>query len=99
MKCKIGKQLKPERQKLFLHFTRFLKDKGVFHRFFEIMDTKPYGMYRNVFKSNIVYFFNECMPDEWTTNCFTWSTLNEGHDFWSKIHNEWSRKVYYSDFE
>lgn len=78
----------------FKYFIRFLKDKGLFHEFFEIMKSGPKGEYRDVYLGNLIYFFNVCEPEYWTTCCFTWEIYNKKGINWGNIHSEWQHTYY-----
>ena len=84
---KINKSVKPK-YKLFL---RFLKENGVFKRYFEILRKKPQGCFKDFYYGDITYFFNHADPLDWTTECFTWTEQEEGGDFWENIHYEWDK--------
>ena len=77
----------------FIYFIRFLKDIGLFHEFFEIMKSCPDGEYRNVYRGNLIYFFNTCDPFYWTTCCFVWERYNKKGVDWRIVHTKWG--IYY----
>jgi hypothetical protein len=75
-------------------FNRFLKDKGVFSRYYKILKSNPDGYFKSFYRSDIKYFLNNCEPSNWLTSCFVWSRQIEGHDFWGELHKEWTRTWY-----
>lgn len=80
--------------KIFKAFVRFLKEKGLYVQFFKIMKSGPPGDYQNIYRGNLLYFFNNCRPELWTNSCFTWAQYNKyGVVDWGSIHSLWCAEL------
>ena len=85
------------RKKLF----RFLKEKGVFQLYIDnINEQHPVGdsiFWEEMWKNEVLSEENKCV--EGIDYAFGWDDTKQGHDFWSKIDDEWKDKChyYYSD--
>ena len=94
MKGALANKLNPLVRPKYKVFLRFLKDNGVFSRYFAIMRSNPEGYFITLYDGNLILFFNNVACYDWTTECFTWVKQKEGRDFWENIHRKWSSYSY-----
>ena len=92
MKDRFVSTIKDERQDIFRRFTRFLKDNGAYSRFFAILKSNPQGFYRDRYRSDMTFFFNNSSPREWLNDSIVWALQVEGTDFWRILHIKWSNE-------
>ena len=84
-----------DRKKSFKRFNRFLKDNGVFNRYYKILKDKPEGSFSDVYHGEIVHFLNTCPVHLWLRYCFIWHEQKEGSLFWEKLHSMWHYQCLY----
>ena len=92
MKGALVNNINEERRNAFKYFIRFLKDNGIYRRFFVILKNNPEGLYRTKYRSNMSFFFINSFPDNWLTDSIIWAKQKEGSEFWSINHNKWVRE-------
>lgn len=92
MKGRFVSSIKDERQDVFRRFTRFLKDNGAYSRFFAILKSNPQGFYRDIYRSDMAFFFNNASPMEWLNDSIVWSLQVEGAHFWRTLHSKWTNE-------
>ena len=75
-------------------FFRFLKEKGVFQLYIDnINEQHPgwdYIFWEKMWKNEVLSEENKCI--EGIDYAFCWADTKQGHDFWSKIDDEWKDK-------
>ena len=75
-------------------FFRFLKEKGVFQLYIDnINEQHPgwdYIFWEKMWKNEVLSEENKCI--EGIDYAFCWAYTIQGHDFWSKIDDEWKDK-------
>ena len=89
MKGALVNGINEERRNAFKYFIRFLKDNGIYRRFFNILKGNPEGFYTDMYKSNMVIFFNNALPDNWLNDSIVWALQEEGSKFWKNMHEKW----------
>ena len=89
MKGALVNNISEERRDTFKHFIRFLKENGIYRRFFNILKGNPDGFYISKYKSNMVVFFNNSFPDAWLNDSIIWADQEEGSGFWGRMHRTW----------
>ena len=94
MKGVLANKLNPSVRPQYKTFLRFLKDNGVFSRYFAIMSTKPAGNFISFYRGDVTFFLNTVICYNWTTECFIWDRQKEGRNFWENIHNKWNKYSY-----
>ena len=75
-------------------FLRFLKEEGVYGEWvYNIYEQHPIWdntFWEGIWKYDILSEQNKC--EEGINYAFCWSDTIQGHDFWSKIDEEWKDK-------
>lgn len=92
MKGALVNNINEEQRNAFKYFIRFLKDNGIYRRFFNILRGNPEGFYTEKYKSNMVIFFNNALPDNWLNDSIVWDRQKEGREFWCIKNNKWIRE-------
>lgn len=73
-------------------FTRFLKEYGLYYRYFKnIDDNGRIHLNEIINKKPIAHFDLLYLVDY----AFQWSTTSEGHSFWSDVDNVWGSIYHY----
>lgn len=67
-------------------FREFLKKHGVFSDFIA-----NFNNYQGTSYSSISEFFikTTCSCDQWLNYAFCWNDTLQGHNYWSKLHDDW----------
>ena len=92
MKGRLVNSINDERQPVFKRFTRFLKDNGAYNRFFAILRSNPRGFYREKYRSDMTFFFNNAPIREWLNDSIVWVYQVEGTEFWRILHVKWTNE-------
>ena len=75
-------------------FFRFLKEKGVFQLYIDNINEQHPGLDYIfcviLWKNEVLSEENKCI--EGIDYAFCWADTKQGHDFWSKIDDEWKDK-------
>ena len=75
-------------------FFRFLKEKGVFQLYIDNINEQHPGLdyifWEKMWKNEVLSEENKCI--EGIDYAFCWADTKQGHDFWSKIDDEWKDK-------
>ena len=75
-------------------FFRFLKEKGVFQLYIDNINEQHLGsdyiFWEKMWKNEVLSEENKCI--EGIDYAFCWADTKQGHDFWSKIDDEWKDK-------
>ena len=75
-------------------FFRFLKEKGLFQLYIDnINEQHPvcdFIFWGKMWKNEVLSEENKCI--EGIDYAFCWADTKQGHDFWSKIDDEWKDK-------
>ena len=75
-------------------FLRFLKEEGVYGEWvYNIYEQHPIwdnSFWESIWKNELLSEKNHC--EEGINYAFYWSDTTQGHDFWSKIDDEWKDK-------
>ena len=75
-------------------FFRFLKEKGVFQLNIDNINEQHPGLdyifWEKMWKNEVLSEENKCI--EGIDYAFCWADTKQGHDFWSKIDDEWKDK-------
>ena len=75
-------------------FFRFLKEKGVFQLYIDNINEQHLGLdyffWEKMWKNEVLSEENKCI--EGIDYAFCWADTKQGHDFWSKIDDEWKDK-------
>ena len=73
---------------------RFLKEKGVFQLYIDNINEQHPGLdyifWEKMWKNEVLSEENKCI--EGIDYAFCWADTKQGHDFWSKIDDEWKDK-------
>ena len=75
----------------FKKFCRFLKEHGVYRKFFENMANcnENAVSFNNRYKHNFNRFFAEEINLYWVRSAFVWDDTKERFDFWCNMSKNW----------